>query len=289
MAKIPGNREIIVGGQPAPAGRYPYMSGLLSSNNGRPYCGGVLITPGVVYTAAHCPAPSFVSVGCLNVNDSCARVSASSSIVHPSFSNFPVPQNDFRLVILSTPVNNFDVMPFIADASWASLAAGTDVTVIGWGTTSSGGSSSDNLLEVEVDVLSNAACSSDYAGTGAIIDASMICAARAGKDACQGDSGGPLFIRCDANNADVLVGIVSWGIGCASPSFPGVYGRVSFADAWFRSTMQNLGQLGLIQTPPPINNVCGAASTSFPTLFPTLFPTPYPTAFSIPPNPFPRR
>ena len=72
-SKIPGNRKIIVGGQPAPAGRYPYMSGMLSSINARPYCGGSLITPTVVYTAAHCPAPSFVSVGCLNVNDSCAR------------------------------------------------------------------------------------------------------------------------------------------------------------------------------------------------------------------------
>lgn len=51
----------------------------------------------------------------------------------------------------------------------------------------------------------------------------MICATDNGKDGCQGDSGGPLY---DAVN-NVVVGIVSWGIGCAHPSFPGVYSRIS--------------------------------------------------------------
>lgn len=275
VARIPGNREIIVGGQPAPAGRYPYMTGLLSSSTSRPYCGGALITPTVVYSAAHCPAPNFVSVGCLNVNDNCARVSTSSSIIHPDYNGSPVPRNDFRLIILSSAVTSFATMPFIADAGWASLATGQDVTVIGWGTTSSGGSTSDDLLEVEVDVISNAACASDYAGTGTVVEDNMICASRSGKDACQGDSGGPLFIRCDSTGADVLVGVVSWGIGCASPNFPGVYGRVSFADSWFRSEMSSLGQLGLIATPPPVTDVCGGD----PAPVPTPPPTPAPTCF----------
>jgi len=56
----------------------------------------------------------------------------------------------------------------------------------------------------------------------------MLCAASPGKDACQGDSGGPLY---DAKK-NVLIGIVSWGIGCANPNYPGVYARISEAIDW---------------------------------------------------------
>ena len=55
------------------------------------------------------------------------------------------------------------------------------------------------------------------------VDETMMCAAKSGKDSCQGDSGGPLF---DKENR-ILVGVVSWGYGCAQPSFPGVYSRIS--------------------------------------------------------------
>ena len=53
-ANTRGSREIIVGGEEVPVGRYPYMAGLLSSQNGVPYCGGALVSPWVAYTAAHC-------------------------------------------------------------------------------------------------------------------------------------------------------------------------------------------------------------------------------------------
>lgn len=271
--KVPGNRKIIVGGQPAPAGRYPWMAGLLSSSGGRPYCGGALITPTVVYSAAHCPRPNFVSVGCLNTNDNCARISVSSSIIHPNYSGRPVPRRDFRLIVLNSAVSGISPLPFIADSSWGNLPTGQDVTVIGWGATSSGGPSSNQLLEVEVDVVSNSACASDYSSQGLPVEDNMICAARSGKDACQGDSGGPLFVRCDGSSSDVLVGVVSWGVGCANPNFPGVYGRTSWADSWFRSEMSSLGQLGFINTPPPTSNVCGGAPSPVPAPVPTP-PTP---------------
>jgi len=65
----------------------------------------------------------------------------------------------------------------------------------------------------------------------------MICAGRAGKDSCQGDSGGPLF---DALN-NKLVGIVSWGYGCADPNYPGIYSRVSVGYDFFKSKISEWG------------------------------------------------
>lgn len=239
----------IVGGQPAEEDRHPYMVGLLNSPNGRPYCGGTLVEPDVVISAAHCPTPRFVQIGCNRVGASdCEIISVESDRAHPNYFSRPVPQNDHRIIFLDraseyAPIGN------VAGTSFENLPARTDVTVIGFGTTSSGGDVSDILLEVGVDVISNNECAQAYSAQGLPIDDSMICASAPGKDSCQGDSGGPLIIKCP-NNADVLVGIVSWGIGCASPGFAGVYARTDSAveDGFFS---------GLDISSPSVNDPCG--------------------------------
>lgn len=82
----------------------------------------------------------------------------------------------------------------------------------------------DTLLHANMKYVSNADCvSSPYAYFPGQITNNMMCAADPGKDSCQGDSGGPLY---DSDN-NVLVGVVSWGTGCASSAYPGVYARVS--------------------------------------------------------------
>lgn len=96
---------------------------------------------------------------------------------------------------------------------------GEAATCSGWGTTSSGGSLPSQLQKVIVHIVSRASCRSAY-GSDAISDR-MICAADSGKDSCQGDSGGPLA------SEGSLVGIVSWGYGCAAPNYPGVYSNVA--------------------------------------------------------------
>ena len=79
---------------------------------------------------------------------------------------------------------------------------------------SSGGQTPSILKHVELGYITQSECDTRYNGG---IEDNMMCAADPGKDSCQGDSGGPLY---DADN-NVLVGVVSWGYGCADPDYPG--------------------------------------------------------------------
>lgn len=101
---------------------------------------------------------------------------------------------------------------------------GEQVVTAGFGRTIPGGPISRRLLKVTVDVVSQVQCRRQYRRIGPIYKNEHICAGvpMGGKDSCQGDSGGPLF-----GSDKSLVGIVSWGLGCAEKEFPGIYTRVS--------------------------------------------------------------
>jgi trypsin len=92
------------------------------------------------------------------------------------------------------------------------------------------------LQKVDVPLVSPAMCDKGYPGE---ITNTMICAGleEGGKDSCQGDSGGPLVVT-DNNNQKVLVGVVSWGYGCARPGQYGVYSKVNAAYDWIMSNAQ---------------------------------------------------
>lgn len=92
-------------------------------------------------------------------------------------------------------------------------------TGLGW-TNQFKASPSEYLTHAEVSYVSREKCEGAYPGR---IDESMLCAASIGKDACQGDSGGPLYDE----KSSTLVGVVSWGRGCANQGSPGVYSRIS--------------------------------------------------------------
>lgn len=86
-------------------------------------------------------------------------------------------------------------------------------------------------------MISNQACNAAYAGIGAITE-NMICAQHedGGVDACQGDSGGPLV--CIHEDKPIITGVVSFGIGCGSSEYPGVYARVTSFLRWIKAQME---------------------------------------------------
>ena len=117
-----------------------------------------------------------------------------------------------------------------------SFPAGHPCYITGWGTTSAGGSQPTFLQEASVPIISQRKCKDFYPGQ---IDNSMICAGfrAGGVDSCQGDSGGPLV--CEFDGKWYLVGATSWGQGCGSPNFPGVYARVLRVRDWIENKMSS--------------------------------------------------
>lgn len=235
-AATPNVRPSIVGGTESTPGSRPIVVSL--HKNGSHYCGGTLINKDWVVTAAHCfsstsTSPWTVVIGRQDLTTSAGEaITVSQIIKHPSY-NSSTSDNDITLLKLSrsaTAVSRFAALPTV-DQMNTNGAPGQNVTTMGWGALTEGGSSPTRLREVTVPVVSNATCNAaaSYNGT---ITGNMICAglAAGGKDSCQGDSGGPLIFN--AGGTDVLAGVVSFGDGCARPNKYGVYTRVVNYVGW---------------------------------------------------------
>merc|ERR1712165_472452 len=199
LRRMPGIHSKIVGGTDAYHGEFPYQASWQSSSHFNS-CGGSILNENHVLTAAHC----------------CEGVSSSYD-------------NDVCVLELE---GTFSFDTYVAPVSLDTIGGqseGDHFTVTGWGTTSSGGSTSNILQKVSVPFVTPESCKNSY-GSNDITDG-MICAGEKGKDSCQGDSGGPMV-----DSAGKQVGVVSWGIGCALAGYPGVYARVSTYADWISST-----------------------------------------------------
>ena len=234
----------IIGGREAVPGAWPWQAALLfDPDNGRSqFCGGALIDPNWVLTAAHCvvdwnaATTLYVLVGRHDLSSNAGSVVAVTRIlVHPQY-NDGNSDADIALLQLARPLADTTV-----SLATVPFAAGDVATVIGWGTTVEGVSSSapDVLMQVEVPIVSTTACTAAYGGS---ITANMLCAGRGGADSCQGDSGGPLMVPSAAPSGWTQIGVVSFGNGCGRAEFPGVYARVApFVDWIAQQTGQTTG------------------------------------------------
>ena len=189
----------IVGGSEATPYSLPWQVGLVSPGRDRTWCGGTLIGPNHVLTAAHCMGRNFdIIVGEHDINsqEDGTRHTVCGTTSHPDY-NKGTTNYDFAIVRLSQPVElGVRAMPAcLPDANMDGDAlAGETVAVSGWGRTSSGGSQATVLQVVNVPAMTNAECKQTGYGESQITDA-MLCAGKAegGIDSCQGDSGGTFY------------------------------------------------------------------------------------------------
>jgi len=233
----------IVGGTVSKPGDFPYYA-LINGGD----CGGSLIAPRVILTAAHCEpkknnkgkqvtvGPSKRSSLGNGIFQEAKEIYATDAIDHPKFGQGTSINYDYALILLEEPYIIESKIKLVLNDDSNFPPDKEVLDVLGMGTLYSGAQNlSNKLRDVKVPAISNSQCKS-YLGNNEITS-KMVCAGyEAGKkDSCQGDSGGPL-VKIEGNT-HTQVGIVSWGYGCAGREKPGVYSRISEEIDWMRDVI----------------------------------------------------
>ncbi|XP_015365304.1 PREDICTED: trypsin-1-like [Diuraphis noxia] len=245
----------IVGGTDSIPGEFPWQISLqlVTGMTARHVCGGSIINENWVLTAAHCVY---------------GQSKNALSVVAGKNDLYTVENHDQRVNVADIHLNGFDhewmsrdiallkVFPaLVFDGSHVSPICiprpetrfeNALAVVTGWGRLSENGEFAHVLQKVRLPLIALNDCLNLYnsAGYGHYVSQCVVCGAGTSDyeaDSCQGDSGGPLICLAD-DNRFYLCGIVSWGLGCAHPTFPGVYTAVSCYSDWIRKTIADYEQ-----------------------------------------------
>ena len=264
----------IVGGVPTTIAQYPWQVAVAANDDffpgdgdDRQFCGGTLVVPTIVITAAHCTFEVFGGSGFddpSNFEVFAGRTTLSSSegqaidvaelyyfegsAASPVLQSWTADPDTAADQLYNPDTNEWDAVFFLLEASSttgtpikiagadeaATWVSGTTALISGWGDHADGaGNFPDQLHAARVPITDDTTCVSNYAAFNVpIVPQVMVCAGfpQGGVDTCQGDSGGPLVVAVEegAGGAGTrLIGDTSFGLGCAQPNLPGVYGRLA--------------------------------------------------------------
>ncbi|CAF1502130.1 unnamed protein product [Rotaria magnacalcarata] len=244
----PSIHSRIVGGKPAVPHSWPWIVSI--RKYGSHICGGVLINSRYLLSAAHCfkayhPGQNkdfTFAMGHNAIQERYLVIKPKRVVRHKSYNSNGKNIHDIALIELEQAVSfndsriGFACLPLNHVNQGESYPPiGKETWVVGWGTTQFGGKVSPTLLQVSVPITNNQGCKQVLSAP-----AKQICAGydQGGKDSCQGDSGGPLVVEIGQGIFE-LIGLVSFGIGCAKAMKPGVYTRVAGYIDWINDVLKS--------------------------------------------------
>jgi hypothetical protein len=223
----------VQGGGDANPGKWPWSVAFLNTRKAKfALCGGALVAPEWVLTAAHCGvnASDVALVGETNLRNPSTKPNAvSRTCVHPDFDRLKK-TFDLALVKLGTP--SAQVPLAMTSGDLVLERPPKEAFVVGWGETGNG--KTQVLKEVRIPLVSTDGCTQDYKRFPNYPDVTSnnVCAGEKnkGKGACNGDSGGPLMVSDGSGWLDI--GVFSWGNACSPQHDSGVYTRTSPSLTW---------------------------------------------------------